>query len=134
MVSYHDLYIIKWLLQEVEKPDTKIIWQRLKHGIYLADFNEGGAPVRFEVSIVQARVVIKFTSPGLGEVQVVEPIKNIFSLMTKYDTPEEAELAETMNRLLAVIAKQHAARELHDMETEGERKQAIFRRLMGGSD
>ena len=134
MITYRDLYIIQCLLQETEKSDTKVFWQRPERGSYWVNFNEDKSRVRVEVSMVQARpsrVVAKFSSPGLGEVQIVEPIKNVFSLMTKYDTPEAEELAETMKRLLTVIAKQHAARELHDMETENERKQAIFRRFTG---
>ena len=136
MSAYHDLYTIKWLLQETEKPDTIIIWQRAEYGPYFTNFNEGSNRVRVEISSVQvrpyARVVAKLSSQGLGEVQVVEPMQKVFTLSKKCDTPEETELAETMKRLLMVIAKQHAARELHDMETEEERKQAIFRRLIGG--
>ena len=135
MISYHDLYIIKWLLQNTEKPNPEIIWQRPEYGPYFTYFNEGGDRVRVEISNVQARpyarTVAKFTSPGLGEVQIVEPMQSVFALRKKYDTPEEAELAETMKRLLVVIMKQHSARELHDMETMEERKQAIFSRFFG---
>ena len=138
MSAYHDLFIIKWLLQETEKPDTVIIWQRAEYGPYFTNFNEGSNRVRVEISSVQARpyarVVANLSSPGLGEVQVVEPIQKVFTISKKCDTPEETELAETLKRLLIVIAKQHAARELHDMETAEERKQAIFSRLMGRNE
>ena len=138
MSAYRDLYIIKWLLQNTDKPNQEIVWQRAEHGPYFADFNEGQNRVHVEISSVQARpyarVVANLSSPGLGEVQVVEPMQKVFTLSRKCDTPEETELAETLKRLLGVIAKQHAGRELRDMETENERKQAIFHRLMGGSD
>ena len=52
--------------------------------------------------------------------------------MTKYDTPEDEELAETIKRLLGAVSRQHAQREIKDEETTEERKQAIFRRLIGG--
>ena len=135
MITYRDLYIIQCLLQETEKSDTKVFWQRPERGSYWVNFNEDKSRVRVEVSMVQARpsrVVAKFSSPGLGEVQIVEPIKNIFSLMTKYDTPEDEELAETIKRLLGAVSRQHAQREIKDEETTEERKQAIFRRLIGG--
>ena len=138
MTAYKDLYITKWLLQGIERPDAKVVYQRKERGMYFANFNEGGVQVKVEIGSVSgppyAKVVIKLTSPGLGEVQIVEPTRNIFSLTKKYDTPEDEELAEAIKRFLEAVAKQHATRELRDMETEAERKQAIFHRLLNGPD
>lgn len=64
----------------------------------------------------------------------MEPLQKVLTLTRKCDTPEETELADMLKRLLKAAARQHAAREFHDMETKAERKQAIFHRLMGGSD
>lgn len=136
MVSYHDLYIIRWLLQGTERGD--IIWQQDHEcGPFFFDFNKDENHVRVEINIVLTRPptgpTVRFKSPGLGEVQVVGPMR-AFSLRKKYDTPEEGELAEAVKRLFAKVSRQHAERELHDREIEEERKQAIFHRLMGGSD
>lgn len=134
MLHYRDLYIIKWLLQKIERQNTNIVYQYMGWGSYQFNFNKDKSRVRVKIGMVQgrpyARVVVKFTSPGFGEVQVVEPIRNIFSLTRQYATPEEAELAETLKRLLAVIVKQRAVREQHDIETEDQRKQKIFHRLL----
>ncbi len=142
MTAYQDLYIIKWLLQNCEEPHSPIVWHqrepRAYFARYFAEFGEGDGKVCVEIGTIPTRtggrVFTKFSSPGLGEVHVLEPIQSVFSLRRKFDTPEETELSDTMNRLLAVASSQHAARELRDMETTEERKQAIFRRLMGGNE
>ena len=135
MGIFHDLYIVKWLLQNTEKPKG-IEWQRNEYGMYFTNLNEGPNNVRVYVGSVQGRpvskIVIRFISPGLGEIYIQEPYQKVFSFRKKYDSIDDEELAGNMTRLLAVVANQHIQRELHDMKTEEERRQAIYRRLMGG--
>ena len=135
MISYHDVSVINQLLRDSEEPKPSIIWQRKDNNTLFADVCKLSTTVHVEVSNSSGeRVTINFSSPGLGEVQIMEPMQSTFSIGKKYDTPEETELATTMNRLLAVASRQNKAREQRDEETKEERKQSIFRCLMNGLD
>lgn len=123
-------------MQISQEPQGSIIWDQRGSGIYFANFGEGKNGVCVEIVNIPtrtggARVVVKFSSPGLGEVHVLEPIPKVFSLKKKYDTPEETELGVTMSRLLAIASQQYATREQQEVATTEERKQAIFSRLFG---
>ncbi len=135
MGTFNDLYIVKWLLQNTERPKG-IEWRRKDSGMYFTDLNEGPNSVRVYVGSVQARpaarIVIRLTSLGLGVVDIQEPFQKVFSFRKKYDSVNDEELAGNTARLLVVVASQHAQRELHDMKNEEERRQAIYRRLTGG--
>ncbi len=131
MTFYSDLCISRWLLQLVEDPQTTAVWKICGNGAtYFAEFNEGDALVRVEVGIVQRQVVARFSSPGLGEVSIVEPLPHI--LGKRYGTPDEEELADALKRFLQGVSHQSAERELHRLKTEKERKQKIFHRLING--
>ncbi|MDP3763430.1 MAG: hypothetical protein Q8Q92_02110, partial [bacterium] len=120
MISYRDLYIIKWLLENTQESHCFITWYQGESGMYFADFGEGCGAVCVEIGNIPTRtggrVFIKFSSPGLGEVHVLEPLQSVFSLRKKYDTPEETELANKMNSLLAIASQQHATREASEAE------------------
>lgn len=137
MGTYKDLYIIKWLSQNSEEPNPAIVWQRNSHGMYFAYFNEASTRVRVDVGSIQARpcarIIAKFTSLGFGEIQITEPLQSLFPLRKKYASADEQELAEAMKRLLKIISNQHSQRELHDIDNEEERKQAIYHRLLGNT-
>lgn len=134
MGTFHDLYVVKWLLQNTERP-RGIEWKRNESGMYLTDLNEGPNSVRVSMGSVQARpaarIVIRYTSPGLGIIDICEPFQKVFSFRKKYDSVDDEELAENMVRLLAVAVSQYAQRELDDMKNEEERKQLMYNRIMG---
>lgn len=134
MVTFRDLYIVRWLLQNTEEPNSSIVWQRGDSGMYIAQFHEGKHRVRVEVgrifSPTGGRNILKFSSPGFGQVQVQEPLTRIFS--RRYESEDDAELARTIRRLLATASFWHAQKEEQDIENEEERKQAIYSRLTGG--
>lgn len=134
MGTFRDLYVVKWLLQNTEKPKG-IEWRRTESGMYFTDLNEGPNGVKVYVGSVQgrpaARIVIRFTSPGLGEIYIWEPCEKVFSFRKKYDSVDDEELAGNMTRLLAVVVNQSAQRKLNEMKTEEERRQAIYNRLIG---
>lgn len=135
MGTFHDLYIVKWLLQNTER-SKGIEWRRTEDGMYFTDLNKGPNGVRIYVGSVQgrpvSRIVIRFTSLGLGEVYIQEPSQKVFSFRKKYDSIDDEELAGSMTRLLAIVANQSIQRDLNDRKTEEERRQAIYNRLMGG--
>ena len=135
MGTFNDLYIVKWLLQNIQESYGHIMWHRGEDCKYFADFGEGSSVVCVKMGNISTRIgeriFIKFSSPGLGEVSVLAPIQSVFSLRKKYDTPEETELADTMNSLFTIASQQHATREQHKIDTAEERKQAIFHRLLG---
>ena len=140
MLSYHDLSIIKQILRDSEGPHSLVVWHQREAGMYFteprayfADFGEGDTGVHVEIRNSGDRVVIKFSSPGQGEVSIMEPIQKTFSIGKKYDTPEETELAEAINHLVTAVSRKLRANEERDERTTAERKQAIFRRLLGGS-
>lgn len=138
MAIRNNLLVMKWLFENTKEPNCNIPWQRKETGGYFAILYQG-KPYQVGVAIarVQSRpmaiIVVKFSSPGKGEVCVQEPSQKVFSLRRRYDSEDDQELAEIMNNLLATIASQLAQKTLHDMETEEERKQVIFHRLLFGN-
>lgn len=131
---------MKWLFENTKEPNCNIPWQRKESGGYFAILNEGmGHQVRIDItktkdlSTHKAIVVVKFLSLDKGEVFIQEPLQKVFSLRRKYDSEDDQELAETMNKLLATVASQLAQKTLHDMDTEEECKQVIFHRLLFGN-
>ena len=104
--------------------------------MYFTDLNEGPNSVRVSLGSVQgrpaSRIVIRFTSPGLGVIDIQEPFQKVFSFRKKYDSIDDDELAGNMVLLLAIVANQSVQRELDDMKNEEERRQAIYNRLTGG--
>ena len=133
---WRDLYIVRWLLQNTDRAQGAINWDRRESGMYFTNLNDGEDRVHIEVGLVQAmsaqRVAIVFASHGLGEIQLQEPLRNIITIGSKYPCEEDAELAETMLRLFAVISNQHAERKLKEYKDEDERRQGIFSRIIGG--
>ncbi|MDO8496268.1 MAG: hypothetical protein Q7S43_03195 [bacterium] len=126
---------MNWLLQNTERPKG-IQWQRREYGMYFTELNEGPSSVRVSLGSVQgrpaSRIIIRFTSPGLGIIDICEPFQKVFSFRKKYDSIDDGELAGNMGRLLAIVANQSIQRELNEMKTEEERRQAIYNRLTGG--
>ena len=136
MGTFHDLYIIKWLLQNIQESQGLVMWHRGEDCKYFADFGEESSVVCVKIGKIPTstgggRMFTKLSSAGLGEVEILEPTQKVLSLKRKYDTPEETELAETMNCLLVVASHQYVAREQHQIDTAEDRKQAIFQRLLG---
>ena len=123
---YQDLYVAKWLLQNTENQSSAIRWEGNGHGGYSTKFNEGGLVVYVGLSVVPcrpvSRIVITFSSPGLGTISIEEPQINIFLLTKKYNEPDQEELAKTMVRLLKAVMKQVSNRKLRDIERVDERK------------
>ena len=134
MSVFSDLYIIKLLLQNIENPDKTTVWQHAESGAYFANFKEGKNFIHIEIGSIQSmtggRVVIKFMSPGLGEIQIQEPPRALFS--RRYETEDDEEFAQNLKSLFALVADQYAQRQIKDRENEEERKQAIYYRLVSG--
>lgn len=132
MGNFRDLYIVRWLLQNTQSPSGSIVWQRRESGPYFAEFNKGSSYVQIIIGSTfrPALIDLKFTSPGLGEVHIQEPLKALFSL--KYMSEDDEELAKAMRRLAAIVASQHAKKEMQEIENTEERKQKIFQRLISG--
>ncbi len=130
MSIFRDPYVVRWLLQNTESGN--IIWQRKESGTFFIDFNEGKTRVQVMIgtAIRPPRVYVKFTSPGLGEVYAQEPFSAPFR--RKYESEGDEEFAKNIKHLLEAASNQHAQRQLKEMENEEERKQAIYRRLLGG--
>ncbi|MDP3696837.1 MAG: hypothetical protein Q8R55_02280 [Candidatus Taylorbacteria bacterium] len=137
MVSDKNLHVMKWLFENTKEPNCNIPWQRKESGGYSVLLNKGESLVRIDIARVQSRpvavIVVKFSSPGKGEVCVQEPLQKVFSLRRRYDSEDDEELAQIMNNLLATIANQLARKTLRDMDTEEERRQEIYHRLLYGN-
>lgn len=136
MGNVRELYIVQLLSQSSEGLNAEVVWRRTGN-LFSANFNESGTKVVVEVGTVtsrpMSRVVINFTSDGLGKVSIYEPIPEFSLRGIKYGTSDEKELVDAMKGFLEIARSQCAQREKRDLETEEERKQAIFNRLISGA-
>lgn len=125
---------MKWLLQNTDR--GSIQWQRQDYGMYFTDIGEGKNRVHIEIGTVSsryrpARVIVKFASPGLGEVCVQQLLQAVFS--TKYESEDDEKFAQIMKQLQILVSNQHADRKEREKKNEDERKQAIYSRLLNES-
>jgi len=87
MGTFRETHIVQWLLENTEKPNG-FKWQsRELSGMYFADIGEGKNLVQISVGLVQCRpavrIVLKFTSPGLGDIYIQEPLQSIFPFFSR---------------------------------------------------
>jgi hypothetical protein len=128
-----DLYMVSWLIQNTEKPSGNIKWHPGESGTYVSTLKNDDEVVEIKIYCpafrTGARVVMEFSTEDLGRVYIEEPHMSV-SFRRKFDSMEDEELADVLNRLYSFIKHQHVDRESQDLANKVERKKAIFRKIL----
>jgi hypothetical protein len=128
-----DFYMVSWLIQNTEKSSGNIKWHPGESGSYIATLKNDDELVEIKISCpafrTGARVVMEFSTEDLGRVYIEEPHMSV-SFRRKFDSKEDEELADALNRLFSFIKREHLSRESQDLANKDERKKAIFRKIL----